>query len=504
MILRSKKNGFPLKSFDGITREHPRLKLNSFSTLRTALMDSEKEHIIGSWLPAIEVAISPDKMTALLYINLSKKEFDENKQPILQQAEKVLTETGISHGKNDLKSEPFKPGEPMIAAVGTLPTKGKEAVVTYIDIPSRRPVIREDGLADYFEMNFVTTVKEGDWLGEKIPAQEGVDGIDVLGNTVSAKRGDDVMLSFDKKSVTEEQEKGKVVLRASHSGALEIINGVIGVGKQLIVNGDVGPETGSITFDGAVTVYGTVLADFSVNATGTISIEGNEGITNAKEIRSTEGDIYIKGGVFGGEMTIVEAQGDIYIKHANNCKLYGKEIHVGLYLLGAEVIADSVFVDKSQGKIIGGEIDALFKIECAFAGNNHERKTTLRTKGIDKDAIYMKVQEMANSLKEHQAIVVKLEQHVLPLERAADDLKGQQAKVFEKLMDTIDYNRKRILEIDGEIHLELRKIKQAIPGQIEVTKEAYPGTIIQIGTKSSTLSVPTNGVFTIIDGVLNV
>ena len=107
------------------------------------------------------------------------------------------------------------------------------------------------------------------------------------------------------------------------AGHLEYTNGIIGIGKQLIISGDVGPETGSITFDGAVAVYGTVLAGFSVNATGDISIEGNEGVTNAKEIQSSQGDIYIKGGVFGGGMTIVEAKGDIFIKHANNCKLYG-------------------------------------------------------------------------------------------------------------------------------------------------------------------------------------
>ena len=51
-----------------------------------------------------------------------------------------------------------------------------------------------------------------------------------------------------------------------------------------------------------------------------------------------------------------------------------------LYLLGAEVIAESVFVDKNKGKIIGGKIEALYKIECAFAGNNHERKTLLQRK----------------------------------------------------------------------------------------------------------------------------
>ena len=54
-------------------------------------------------------------------------------------------------------------------------------------------------------------------------------------------------------------------------------------------------------------------------------------------------------------------------------------------------------------------------------------------------------------------------------------------------METIESNREAIQELDKEIQLGLRKIKQAVPAQIEVTREAYPGTIIQIGSKSSTL-----------------
>jgi len=504
VILRTKKNGFPLKSFDEITREHPRLKLNSFTILRKALTDPKEEYIIGSWLPAIEVTISADKMTAQLYINVSMKEFGENKISILKQAERVIDEARIVYGKKTLLNEPFKPGEPITAAVGRLPQKGADSVITYIEIPERRPVIREDGSADYFEMNFVTPIVKDDWLGEKIPAQYGVDGTDILGNLLPAQRGEDKQLAYDKKSVAEVQEMGKYVLRAAHGGALECIGGIIGVGKQLIVNGDVGPETGSITFDGAVTVCGTVNSGFSVNATGDIAIEGNEGITNAKEIQSTEGDIYIKGGVFGGGLTIVEAKGNIYIKHANNCKLYGGEIHVGLYLLGAEVTADYVFVDKNKGKIIGGEIEAVFKIECAFSGNNHERKTILRSKGIDKDEIYIKIQEMAKALKERQEVVAKLEHHILLLEGVSRDLEGARAVAYLKMTETLDANRESILDLDKEIQLELRKIKLAVPGQIEVTKEAYPGTIVEIGSKSSLLHVTTKGIFTISDGVLNV
>ncbi|WP_186670544.1 FapA family protein [Sporosarcina sp. BP05] len=504
VILRTKKNGFPLKSFDAITREHPRLKIISFPVLRKALTEVEAEHIIGNWIPTIEVAIAADKMTAQLYINVSTKEFEENKQSILNQAEKVLDDTGVIYGRTTLLDEPFKPGETIIAAIGRKPQKGEDAVVSYIEIPERRPMIREDGSANYFEMNFVTPIKQGDWLGEKTSPQEGIDGKDVLGNDLAAQRGDDAKIYFDTKSVADEQEADKVVLKASHGGALESIDGLISVRKQLIISGNVGPETGSIKFDGSVAIYGTVLAGYSVNATGDISVEGNEGITNAKEIQSSEGDIYIKGGIFGGGLTIVEAQGNIFVKHANNCKLYGKEVHVGLYLLGAEVIAESVFIDKNKGKIIGGEIKALYKIECAFAGNSHERKTILSVKGIDKEVMYMEVQEMAKSMKERQGIIEKLEQHALPFRNSGSLMKGPQAEAYEKMLETIESNRDAIVELDKEIQLGLRKIKQAVPAQIEVTKEAYPGTIIQIGSKSSTLHSGTKGIFEIVDGVLNV
>ncbi len=46
------------------------------------------------------------------------------------------------------KMIPFKPGEPIIVAIGRKPEKGR-CGVTYIEIPNRKPVIREDGSADY-------------------------------------------------------------------------------------------------------------------------------------------------------------------------------------------------------------------------------------------------------------------------------------------------------------------------------------------------------------------
>lgn len=505
VVIDLKKAGFPLKSFDMITNQNPRVKIASFPALRKALTEVGNGHKIGYYLPLIEVIVSPDQMKAEVMINMTITEFQAEKNRLLQMIRKSLDEHDVVYGIVNLTEDDLFPGAPVIAAAGREPEKGDDAQITYIEKPERKPVIREDGLADYYEMNFVTHVQEGDWLGEKIAPTEGKAGKNILGEHVAASPGNDAKLRYDRKSVVEVEEQGKIVLRALFGGALEFVDDVVGVGKHLIINGDVGPETGSITFDGAVTVYGTVMAGYSVKATGDISIEGNEGVTNAKEICSSEGDLYIKGGVFGGDITLIEASGNMYIKHANNCRLFAKNIHVGLYILGSDVVGETVFVDKQRGKIIGGRIEALFRIECGFAGNTHERTTHLYAKGIDKDVIYQEIQQLALELKELQKTARNLETQLALINGGlSSQLRGEQADAYDKLQKTLQAGRDKMFEIDREIQVGLYKIKTAKPPQIEVAREAYPGVIIQIGSKSSLLNKTTKGVFEVVDKILNV
>lgn len=504
VVLRTKKEGYPLKSFDMITRQFPRLRIQSFPILRKALTEIDIDHGIGAWLPLVEVTVSKDKMTAYLSVNATIEELETDRTQILQLANQALDDKGIIHGRKSVENEVLLPSEPIVIAIGTPPIKGADAEIEYISVPEKKPTMRDDGSANYYEMNFVTPIKEGEWLGHKVPPQDGVGGMDVFGNKISALRGKDKTLAFEKKSVLELNETDKVILRAAHGGALEYVNGKVSVGKQLVVNGDVGPETGSITFEGAVTVTGTVLAGFSVVATGDISVEGNEGVTNAQVIQSSEGDVYVKGGVFGGGETVIEAKGSIFIKHANNCKLYAKEIHVGLYILGSDVIAHHIFLDKSRGKIIGGHIDALFSIECAYAGNTHERPTILQARGVDKELLLGEIQAKAKKLKQRQEMIVKLEGHLIQFEEAGISPSGPQAEAVDKMKLAIQTHQDEILELDQEIQLDLQRLKTAVPAKIEVTKEAYAGTVLQVGMKTTTLHNPTKGIFTLVDGLLNV
>ncbi|WJY28974.1 DUF342 domain-containing protein [Sporosarcina trichiuri] len=504
VIMETIKSGFPLKSFDRVTRELPRLRITSFPELRSALSAEGAVTEIGQYAPEIEITLSADKMKAEAVILLTEEELAERKQSLPAYVDRLLDESRIIHGRCPIDWDAVKPRQTILAAKGTEPVKGRDAQLTYIEAPERRPVIREDGSANYYEMNFVKHIKKGDWLGEKLPAQEGSSGWDVTGGQIQAKRGLDAKLVYDRKSVEEIEEDGRTVLRAIHGGVLDYHNQIVGVGRQLMIDGDVGPETGSVTFDGTVIISGTVLAGYSVNATGDISVGAKEGVTNAKEIRSEQADIYIQGGVFGGGSTVLEASGTIFIKHANDCCLFAHTVQAGLYILGSHVAADYVHVDRHKGKIIGGKTESVYLIECAYAGNHHERSTELIACGIDKEALHIEIQQLAQTIKDLQKQITTLESHADPLEPMKDTLPPPQREAYDKIQQMIRTNTDEVFALDGIIQKKLHTIKTAVRPKIEITKEANAGVTIQVGAKSTVLTSPTRGVFELTDGVLNI
>lgn len=501
IIMQTKKVGFPIKSFDALASDFPRLKLNSFKELMKALQN-EGIHEIGKYSAPCEVYISPSKMKVELYIHAKNEEFLADKEEFLKEAENLLDQRDVSYDKESLFSLAYLPSNPIIIAVGREPIKGENAHIKYIEMPDRKPNLREDGSADHYELNFVTSIAQDEWLGEKTPAKEGIEGVNVFGEPIAAKKGDDSKLVYDRKSIGEFEEDGKIVLKALHGGALEELNGVISVGKQLVIPHDVGTMTGSITFDGSVRVMGTVSAGFSINATGDISIEGKEGVTNADEIFSEEGDVYIKGGVFGGGETVIKAKKNVFVKHTNNCKIYGEQINIGLYSLGSELYANHICIDKHKGRIIGGIAEAMFSIECAMAGNSHERMTNLIVTGVNKEAELEEIQQLAEKLKAEHAELKKIELTLGKMENVKASLPAGQFDMLEK---TCQARQQQIMSLDQTIKNKLQLVQVASTPKIIITKEAHPGVNITVGKRTSMLSRLTQGTFELTsEGVLNV
>ena len=506
VYIEVKKVGFSLKDFDSILKKNKRVKLVSFAALRTALHNGTDERIeIGNWLPPIEIDISKDRMKATMYLNEDPTDVFHNEKSMNNQIKESAENAGIQFGIISVSMEAVMSGKPIIIATGQPPQKGEDAKITYIKIPDRKPQILEDGRADYLDMNFIYEIEKDAWLGEKILAQPGIPGKDIFGEEIPAINGEDVALNYDTATIYEQEEDGKIVMRAIESGVLDNTNKTFSIQKHLHVKNDIGLETGNLTFNGSITIKGSILPGFSVVATGDIQIEGKEGVTGPKLIESTGGDVYIRGGIFGNGETIVRASGNIYVKHSNESTLIAlKDIFIGSYTMGSNIKAQNIYVNEQRGKIIGGRAEATNSIHSATSGNRLERKTELIIVIPDRIESAKLIKEKKDQMINLEMEIAELDEKVFSLMPLLDHMNEIQRKSYD---DTIEKKAEKESELKY-LEIEASKIVQQIKNMgdemIEITKEAYPGTSIQIGKKSTTLNHITCGKFRMEHGEINV
>ncbi|TQR19589.1 DUF342 domain-containing protein [Psychrobacillus vulpis] len=501
-----KTDGYNLKQFDEMTRKLPRLKVTNFMALKKALDSKSQEPIeIGSWIESVGLDISGDKMQAIVTIYETESYIQEHIHEIQSNIQKLLIENNIVYGHESIDLETVKTGKSYIVANGLQPQRGADAIVTYLQQAEKKPEIKEDGKADYFDMNFIVEINEGSWLGEKIPPKEGIEGINIFGESLPASKGDDIPLRYDTESAYEVEEDGKIVLRSKTKGVIGEVNGLLAVQKHLVIEGDVGLETGNLKFDGTIQIKGTVMPGYSVIASGDISVEANDGVNSAELIKSTEGDVFIKGGIFGRDITKVEAGNNIYIKHANGCTLEAKEnIHIGFYALGSTVFGNEVILDERKGKIIGGKVIAINSITTAFSGNSLERKTELIVQGIDRKILTENAKEKAKAMLKIQEEMAKTSENITQLSQFKNNMSSQQIALYEQTKQKYNRMEIEVKEMDTEIQRTLKMLRHSANYFIQISQEANAGTIIQIGSKSTTLSHSKKGKFMLENGEINV
>lgn len=500
------KEGFKLKDFETIMKQQRRLKLTSFQELRQALQTpASTPYEIGVWLPVIVLSISKDSMLVSLQVNDPHDALVQNEEQLNKQISTLAEEMGLRCQLVHVTPEQVVDTKNLIVGQGIAPERGTDAIVNYFENPVKKPMIREDGRADYFDMNFICEIEKNQWLGEKIPATEGESGINVYGEIVTALAGTDASLRYDPSSVYESDEDGHIVLRARHSGVLDIADGIVKLLQHLTITGDVGIETGNLDFKGSILITGTVTPGFRVRALGDISIEDNTGVTGAELIESLVGDVNIRGGIFGNNTMVVRAGKNIYAKHANDVVLEAMEdIYISNYAMGAHLVAQNVYLDEHHGKIIGGDTSVTQSIKVAYVGNQHERRTNLTVIVPDRAERMAEARALADESEMLKEDYKKRELQVAQLESFYDKMTQQQRFAFENSKQAATTLKKRIIQLDEQIQTVLLSVRLVGKEEISVTKEAYPGTVVQIGKYSSMLRKTTCGSFKVEGGELNV
>ncbi|WP_442593955.1 DUF342 domain-containing protein [Neobacillus sp. D3-1R] len=490
--------GCGLKEFQQILLNIPRITITKFTILKEALECGENKKVqIGGWRPLINLFISPDKMSAKIRLNITIKDFVESKDSYINKILDVLYENGITEGilssviQGDLEVQ-----KDILIAEGIYPVNGENAKVQYYKFADRKPTIKSDGKADFFDMNFIDEVKKGDWLGEKTPPTKGSQGRTITGEVVEPKPGKNINLLYDRRTVGEYEEDEKMVLRALIDGVVEFQGCKITVGEHLIINGDVGVETGNIEFEGSITVRGTVQDGYSVVATKDIAIQGELGISGVEKIISHQGDVYIKGGVFGKKVSIIKAAKNVYVKHANESLIEaGESIHIGIYSIGSELKGKNIFTDPIKGKLIGGVIEAKGRVVAGTIGNHFERKTIIHIEGINRDMIRTEINEISECYQEQFQLIDKIRNPIKELENNLSQLNNQQLDQLVELKSQFDQHLLNIERLDERKKSLEFLLETKGDGQVSVIQVAFPETTLQIKHLKRRLDSSVNGTF---------
>lgn len=156
-----------------------------------------------------------------------------------------------------------------------------------------RLVEDEKGRVDMHQLHEFVVVAAGTPVMRRIPATAGEDGINVLGEVMDARPGQELPYANDCPG-TEVDPKDPNILRAAIKGHPMVIRQGIRVDPVLRVR-NVDLTTGNIDFDGSIEVAGDVTSGFVVSATGDIVVRGMV----EKAVVSAGKDLAITGGVVG-------------------------------------------------------------------------------------------------------------------------------------------------------------------------------------------------------------
>jgi len=473
VLAETYKKGFDAEQLHPVLENHPQVTITGMNTLRSLLMSAPAgPKKIGEFRDKIHLDISSDLLAATITFYMTKEELSLiPKEDLRNSVVSLLRRNGVVFGTDlGFLDGDLQPLRPYTAARGIPAENGRDAVIRMYELAEAKPQVSESGRVDFYEMKLINRVKPGDWLGERIEATEGTPGTNIKGEAIEQVKGKTAPLFYDRKTVEEIRTEGKTILVSKINGAVNYSDGKISVSNHLEINGDAGVATGNIKFDGYITIHGTVNDGYSVEATNDIEINSPYGLGNIKSLVSTNGSIYIKGGISAKNRVEIRAGKNVYVKFADNASIIcGGEAHIGYYCINSEIVAKGVHFDSFNGQVIGGSITAEIYISVPICGSEIERKTVLEVTGFNRQAMVGRLDELLLAISNK-----KLEMYRLKTQQSES---LDQARLSERLASL----REELRELEEERKLIAMYLNKKGDGEIAVSKRIYPNSYIILG-----------------------
>lgn len=470
-----------------ILQKHAEMQITDFKALRGAISNPpQKEVVFAKKSPPMSIEVSGNKMSAYLKLSMTEDELNEyDKQKLLKDVAALLAEQKIVFGIDYQFINRLVAGEKILIAEGQEAVNGTDSVSTIVDIGGRKEDKKDvEGDVDFYNLDAIYNVVEGDWVGERVNATEGVMGKNVMGEAINPNPGKNYPIHYDKKTIRAVEENGKLILKTLTAGALSYLKD----GKTLSVypcievdNVDI--STGNIQTEAFVIVKGSIEDGFKVTAKKGIDVRGKNGVGNVT--LKSDGDITITAGINGRGECLIEAGGEVRTKFVNFAKIQAKgKVTVVEYSYHTQIEATEITVGQvHSGKVVGGSLTANYMIEAREVGTHLEKLTMLQVLGFSREQLIKEQEENHKKVEEFKADMNRYLQKLKIIKSSqsqSDDLQKKEDEILQQMnvvvreinaMDTVIKRIERVLKLKGE-------------GTIKINNMIYPKSQIKIKEES--------------------
>ncbi len=434
----------------------------------------------------VEVQVSEDKKIA--YIRLIPP-LNGGMPPVYNDLVKAVEDAKVVYGvRQDILEKlaiTLQYNKSIKIAEAMLPVPGENSKIEYkfTATKDRKPKELPDGSVDFKSLGILQNVRKDEILCEKIPATEGIKGIDVQGNPIEAKKGSDVPLM---KGVNTYISKDGLTMHAAMDGYVDSVSNKISVTDVFHIQGDVGIKTGNIDFVGTVHISGNVLQGYEVKADGNVIIDG---YVEGGSVRAG-GNIFIDRGILGMNISKIVSGGDLRCKYIQNAQADVEVNFETEYAIGSIINSggNARFIGNSS-VILGSHVTVRHTINCVNVGS--QGSTAFSTLEVGSDPyIVERMASLPSEIKEVQKQINGMEQ-LLALFQQKDQrgiLSEDAKREYTKIKISVDVLRKKFVkQYEEKRDIEQRMMMSGY-GTINAVGTLYEGTLIIMGAEKKKLT----------------
>lgn len=324
----------------------------------------------------------------------------------------------------------------------------------------------ESGVAEvssqnHYERSAFVMVKQGQVIGRVLEPSEPVDGVDVRGRKVTARRGKPVRIVLD--DSIERRSDGTLVAKCE--GALSRQAESAAIRELLEIDGYVDFATGNLDFSGDIVIRKGIRDCFHVKTGGDLEVMG---LIEAADLEVT-GTLYAKGGMAGRERGSVRVEGDVHARYLDGVRVecrgnlsVAREVNNCISIVHGSLISPS-------GTILGGRTIVTGKIHIGTIGSEGHIATPI---------VLGTVPLLDPKLDQFQRLLRELESRC---ESLADEIRAmgkskQSADRIESMcreLAALEARREQCRSVHAQFRSRVERIRKV---EVEIMRVAYAGS----------------------------